>query len=115
MSHRDTVYAAPEGFTALASSTESPVAAVEDVERGLYGIQFHPEVVHTPYGQQVLTTFLEDICGCARTWSAASIIDEQIAAIRAQVGDRQGHLRALGRRGLVAWPRCSCTARSATS
>ena len=70
MSHRDTVYAAPEGFTALASSTESPVAAVEDVERGLYGIQFHPEVVHTPYGQHVLTTFLEDICGCARTWSA---------------------------------------------
>ena len=66
---------------------ESPVAAVEDVERGLYGIQFHPEVVHTPYGQHVLTTFLEDICGCARTWSAANIIDEQVAAIRAQVGD----------------------------
>jgi GMP synthase (glutamine-hydrolysing) len=87
MSHRDTVYAAPEGFTALASSTESPVAAVEDVERGLYGIQFHPEVVHTPYGQHVLTTFLEDICGCARTWSPASIIEEQVAAIRAQVGD----------------------------
>src|SRR4051812_5358096 len=87
MSHRDTVYAAPEGFTALASSTESPVAAVEDVARGLYGIQFHPEVVHTPYGQQILTTFLSDIAGCERTWSAASIIDEQIAAIRAQVGD----------------------------
>ena len=86
MSHRDTVFAAPEGFTALASSTESPVAAVEDVSRGLYGIQFHPEVVHTPYGQHVLTTFLEDICGCARTWSAANIIDEQVAAIRAQVG-----------------------------
>ena len=86
MSHRDTVYEAPEGFTALASSTESPVAAVEDVERGLYGIQFHPEVVHTPYGQHVLTTFLEDICGCARTWSPANIIDEQVAAIRAQVG-----------------------------
>src|SRR5204863_2135607 len=86
MSHRDTVYAAPPGFTALASSTESPVAAVEDVERGLYGIQFHPEVVHTPYGQTILTTFLEDICGCERTWSAASIIDEQVAAIRAQVG-----------------------------
>src|ERR1700742_372967 len=86
MSHRDTVYAAPEGFTALASSTESPVAAVEDVARGLYGIQFHPEVVHTPYGQHVLTTFLEDLCGCERTWSPASIIDEQVAAIRAQVG-----------------------------
>jgi GMP synthase (glutamine-hydrolysing) len=87
MSHRDTVFAAPPGFTALAASTESPVAAVEDVERGLYGIQFHPEVVHTPYGQQILTTFLEDICGCERTWSAASIIEEQIAAIRAQVGE----------------------------
>jgi GMP synthase (glutamine-hydrolysing) len=87
MSHRDTVYEAPPGFTALASSTESPVAAVEDVERGLYGIQFHPEVVHTPYGQQVLTTFLADVCGCDRSWSAASIIDEQVAAIRAQVGE----------------------------
>ena len=87
MSHRDTVYEAPPGFTALAASSESPVAAVEDVARGLYGIQFHPEVVHTPYGQQILTTFLEDICGCARTWSAASIIEEQIAAIRAQVGE----------------------------
>jgi GMP synthase (glutamine-hydrolysing) len=86
MSHRDTVYEAPPGFAALASSTESPVAAVEDVERGLYGIQFHPEVVHTPYGQQILTTFLEDVCGCARDWSPASIIDEQIEAIRAQVG-----------------------------
>ncbi len=86
MSHRDTVYDAPPGFSALASSTESPVAAVEDVDRDLYGIQFHPEVVHTPYGQQVLTSFLEDICGCARDWSPASIIDEQVAAIRAQVG-----------------------------
>jgi GMP synthase (glutamine-hydrolysing) len=86
MSHRDTVYEPPPGFTALASSTESPVAALEDVERGLYGIQFHPEVVHTPYGQQVLTTFLEEICGCERTWSPASIIEEQIEKIRAQVG-----------------------------
>jgi GMP synthase (glutamine-hydrolysing) len=87
MSHRDTVFAPPPGFTALASSKESPVAAVEDVRRGIYGIQFHPEVVHTPYGQQILTTFLEDICGCERTWSPESIIDEQVARIRAQVGD----------------------------
>ena len=86
MSHRDTVYAAPPGFTALASSSESPVAAVEDTARGLYGIQFHPEVVHTPYGQEILTTFLEDICGCAGTWSPASIIEEQVEAIRRQVG-----------------------------
>jgi len=87
MSHRDTVFAAPEGFTALASSTESPVAALESTERGIYGIQFHPEVVHTPYGQQVLTNFLGDICGAELTWSAASIVDDQIARIRTQVGD----------------------------
>jgi GMP synthase (glutamine-hydrolysing) len=87
MSHRDTVFAPPPGFTALASSSESPVAALESVERGIYGIQFHPEVVHTPYGQDIITRFLEDICGCERTWSAASVIDDQIARIRAQVGD----------------------------
>jgi GMP synthase (glutamine-hydrolysing) len=87
MSHRDTVFEAPPGFTALASSTASPVAALESVERGIYGIQFHPEVVHTPYGQEVLNTFLSDICECEMTWSAASIVEEQIAKIRAQVGD----------------------------
>jgi GMP synthase (glutamine-hydrolysing) len=86
MSHRDTVFAPPPGFTALASSSVSPVAAVENVERSIYGIQFHPEVVHTPYGQQILTRFLTEICGCEPTWSAASIVEEQIARIRAQVG-----------------------------
>src|SRR5205807_2469728 len=86
MSHRDTVFAPPPGFTALAASTASPVAAFESLERGVYGIQFHPEVVHTPYGQQVLTNFLEDVCGCERTWSPKSVIEEQIARIRAQVG-----------------------------
>jgi GMP synthase (glutamine-hydrolysing) len=60
---------------------------VEDAERAIYGIQFHPEVVHTPHGQHILTTFLADVCGCERTWSPASIIDEQVAAIRAQIGD----------------------------
>ncbi len=87
MSHRDTVFEAPPGFQALASSTASPVAAFESAERGVYGIQFHPEVVHTPYGQQVLTNFLKDVCGCERSWSPASVIDEQIERIRAQVGD----------------------------
>jgi GMP synthase (glutamine-hydrolysing) len=87
MSHRDTVFAAPPGFTALASSSASPVAAVEDVERGIYGIQFHPEVVHTPYGQEILSRFLTGVCGCAPTWSAASIVEDQIARIRAQVGE----------------------------
>jgi GMP synthase (glutamine-hydrolysing) len=87
MSHRDSVMQPPPGFTALASSTASPVAAFADPARGIYAIQFHPEVVHTPYGQQILTTFLADICGADRGWSAASIVDEQIARIRAQVGD----------------------------
>ena len=87
MSHRDTVFEAPPGFTALASSTASPVAAFESAERQIYGIQYHPEVVHTPYGQEVLKTFLGDICGAEMTWSAASIVDDQIARIRAQVGD----------------------------
>jgi GMP synthase (glutamine-hydrolysing) len=87
MSHRDTVFAPPPGFTPLAASTQSPVAAFESVEKGIYGIQFHPEVVHTPYGNAVLERFLGDVCGCERTWSAASIIDEQIDRIRARVGD----------------------------
>jgi GMP synthase (glutamine-hydrolysing) len=86
MSHRDTVFTAPPGFTALASSTGSPVAALENVERGIYGIQFHPEVVHTPYGQTILERFLGEICEADRTWSPESIVTEQIARIRAQVG-----------------------------
>ena len=87
MSHSDTVFEPPPGFTALASSSSSPVAAMEDVERGVYGIQFHPEVVHTPYGQEILTRFLTEVCGCERTWSAASIVEDQVRRIREQVGD----------------------------
>jgi GMP synthase (glutamine-hydrolysing) len=87
MSHRDTVFSAPPGFAALASSTASPVAAFESSERGVYGIQFHPEVVHTPYGQRVLTNFLQDVCGCEPNWSAASVIEDQIERIREQVGE----------------------------
>jgi GMP synthase (glutamine-hydrolysing) len=87
MSHRDTVFAAPPGFDALASSTASPVAAIESDDRHIYGIQFHPEVVHTPYGQQVLRNFLIDICGAAGSWSARSVIEEQVERIRDQVGD----------------------------
>jgi GMP synthase (glutamine-hydrolysing) len=87
MSHRDTVFEAPPGFAALAGSDVSPVAAMEDAQRRIFGIQFHPEVVHTPYGQEILMRFLSDICGCECTWSPASIVDEQIARIRAQVGD----------------------------
>jgi GMP synthase (glutamine-hydrolysing) len=87
MSHRDTVFEPPPGFTALASSSSSPVAAIEDTARNIYGIQFHPEVVHTPYGQQILMRFLTEICGCEQSWTAASIVEDQIARIRAQVGE----------------------------
>ena len=87
MSHRDTVFTPPPGFTALASSPVSPVAALENVERGIYGIQFHPEVVHTPFGQDILKTFLSGVCECDLEWSAASIVDDQIRRIREQVGD----------------------------
>jgi len=89
MSHRDTVFSAPPEFTPLASSTASPVAAFESRSREVYGIQFHPEVVHTPYGHQVLTNFLTDICGCDAGWSATSMIEDQIERIRAQVGGGQ--------------------------
>jgi len=87
MSHRDSVFEAPQGFAALAASPGSPVAALENIDRGLYGIQFHPEVAHTPYGQQILDRFLRQIAGCGEQWSPASVIDEQVARVRAQVGD----------------------------
>ena len=87
MSHRDTVYEPPPGFAALASSTASPVAAIEDRERSIFGIQFHPEVVHTPYGTEILTRFLTEACGCEPTWSPAGIVEEQVRRIREQVGD----------------------------
>ena len=87
MSHRDSVFEPPPGFAALASTPASPVAACEAPDRGLYGIQFHPEVVHTPYGTEVLTRFLREIAGCEEQWSPHSVIAEQVAAIRAQVGE----------------------------
>jgi len=89
MSHRDAVLEPPPGFSALAASEGSPVAVLEDDERRLYGIQFHPEVVHTPHGTEILVTFLRDICGCDMSWSASSVADDQIERIRAQVGDGQ--------------------------
>jgi GMP synthase (glutamine-hydrolysing) len=87
MSHRDSVFEPPQGFEALASTPGSPVAACEAPERGLYGIQFHPEVVHTPYGTEVLTRFLREIAGLKEQWSAQSVIAEQVERIRAQVGE----------------------------
>jgi GMP synthase (glutamine-hydrolysing) len=87
MSHRDSVERVPEGFTATASSPDCAVAAMEDRDRLLFGVQFHPEVAHTPRGMDVLKRFLYDACGARPTWTRHSIIESQVAAIRAQVGD----------------------------
>ncbi|WP_016997825.1 glutamine-hydrolyzing GMP synthase [Kocuria atrinae] len=87
MSHGDSVTAAPEGFTTLASSDGAPVAAFENAERKLYGVQWHPEVKHSAYGQQVLENFLFNGAQITPSWSTGNIIDEQVALIRAQVGD----------------------------
>jgi GMP synthase (glutamine-hydrolysing) len=86
MSHFDTITQAPEGFSVLASTPSTPAAAFESPERGFYGVQFHPEVVHTPYGQELLKRFLYDACGCRPTWTMTSIIEQQVEAVRAQVG-----------------------------
>jgi GMP synthase (glutamine-hydrolysing) len=87
MSHGDSVTAAPEGFTVLASTTVTPVAAFEDVQRGLAGVQWHPEVMHTQHGQKVLEHFLHHIAGCRPTWTMVNIVEEQIERIRDQIGD----------------------------
>jgi GMP synthase (glutamine-hydrolysing) len=86
MSHRDTVVAPPTGAEIVATSEHTPVAAFEDGARKLYGVQFHPEVVHTPHGQDILKNFLYEIAGAAPVWTPAAVIEEQVERIRAQVG-----------------------------
>jgi len=87
MSHGDSVTAAPEGFTVTASSDRVAVAAFEDTGRRLAGVQYHPEVGHSPHGQEVLRRFLHEVAGITPGWTTASIIDETVEAVRAQVGD----------------------------
>jgi GMP synthase (glutamine-hydrolysing) len=89
MSHGDSVTLPPPGFTALAHTAGAQVAAFECLEQRLAGVQWHPEVSHSELGQQVLEHFLYDIAGIAPAWTAANIVDEQVAAIRAQVGDKR--------------------------
>lgn len=89
MSHGDAVHTAPDGFTVLAATDGAPVAAFEDTARGLAGVQFHPEVLHTEQGQRVIEAFLHDIAGCRPDWTPANIVDEAVDAIRAQVGDKR--------------------------
>jgi GMP synthase (glutamine-hydrolysing) len=89
MSHRDSCSAAPEGFVVTARTDVTPVAAMEDPGRGLYGVQFHPEVMHTEHGMQVLRRFLYEAAGCRPNWTMVNIAEESIDAVRAQVGDRR--------------------------
>ena len=89
MSHRDSVTAPPEDAQVTASSPSTPIAAFEAPERGLYGVQFHPEVVHTAHGQAVLKNFLYGVAEAPPTWTAAAVIEEQVERIRAQVGSER--------------------------
>ena len=87
MSHGDAVTAAPAGFEVVATSAGAPVAAFEDRSRGLAGVQYHPEVIHTPHGQQVLSRFLHEFAGIGADWTAANIAESLIEAVREQIGD----------------------------
>lgn len=89
MSHGDRVEEIPADFSLLATSATCPIAAMGDEERRLYGIQFHPEVAHTPHGDQLLQNFLYAICGCQPTWTAQSIINDALARVREQVGNQR--------------------------
>jgi len=89
MSHGDAVHEAPAGFAVLATSPGSPVAAFEDRARRLYGMQWHPEVKHSPLGQHALENFLYRGAGLAPTWTAGNVVVDQVARVRAQVGDAQ--------------------------
>src|SRR6185369_14919182 len=86
-SHGDFVAAAPGGFSVVATSANAPIAAMADPSRSLYALLFHPEVVHTDRGLEILRNYLYTVCGCTGDWTMASFVDEATARVRAQVGD----------------------------
>ncbi len=86
MSHADAITAAPPGFEVTATTADAPVAALQDTGRRLYGVQFHPEVAQTQGGQALIRRFVREVCGCAGTWTPASIVSSAVAAIRELVG-----------------------------
>jgi GMP synthase (glutamine-hydrolysing) len=86
MSHGDHVSRVPAGFEVVAATENAPVCAIQDVARGLYGVQFHPEVNHTPRGEQLIDRFVRQICGCTGQWTPGNIIEDAVARIRRQVG-----------------------------
>jgi len=87
MSHGDKVVAMPEGFSLMASTPSCPIAGMVNEEKKFYGIQFHPEVTHTLQGERIFQHFALEICGCEGLWTAAAIIEDQIARVKQQVGD----------------------------
>ena len=89
MSHGDRIEQLPKGFTVIASSDNAPMAAMADLARKRFGIQFHPEVIHTPGGAEILRRFAVDICGASQTWTPENIVDLSVARVRAQVGGEQ--------------------------
>ncbi len=89
MSHFDAITAPPAGFRTTASTADAPVAALEDPTRGIYGVQFHPEVVHTHGGQEILKAFLYEVCGCRPSWTMTSVIEAATQSIREQVGSER--------------------------
>ena len=115
MSHADSIVAAPPGFRVTARTEAVPVAALEDVDRRIFGVQFHPEVAHTARGQEVLKHFLYEVCGCRPTWTMTSIIE---SARRVHPGPGRRRSRSCAACPAAStrrWPRPSCTRRSATS
>ncbi|MCA9581082.1 MAG: glutamine-hydrolyzing GMP synthase, partial [Myxococcales bacterium] len=89
MSHGDRVEEIPPGFHVVAESNNSPFAAIRNEERTIFGLQFHPEVVHTPQGTEMLANFVHKICGCGDNWTMANFIDSSIEAMREQIGDKR--------------------------
>jgi GMP synthase (glutamine-hydrolysing) len=89
MSHTDRIGTAPDGFQTTASTSACPVAAMENRSRGLYGVQFHPEVVHTPVGRDIIRRFLVDVAGCHGDWTMSTFAEDAIADIRSTIGTRQ--------------------------
>ena len=89
MSHFDFVSEVPSGFVTTASTPDAPNAVIEDATRRIFGVQHHPEVVHSAFGQELLERFLVEVAGCARDWTMANIVEDQIAAIREQVGSER--------------------------
>ena len=115
MSHFDAITEAPPASAATASTTDAPVAVLENDERRIWGVQFHPEVVHTPHGMAVLRTFLHDLAGCDADVADGSVVDEQVARIRAPGRRCACDLCACRAVSTRRSRRRSSTARSATS